>query len=183
MGQPAIKPVESNMSKGKTYTYLMSNYKSAMENGYYGEAELIIYAFIEDRLRAFLYYSDAVNSRNSQNINENMVSIYGAETSIKNITDKINVIKTALDAGHMDEFKSNKYAQHLKRIYKISINTAEFKRELNKIRKWCAYRNELVHAMFNKDIEALRSGYKEHVEEGYRLGRYIDAQVQTLKRT
>jgi hypothetical protein len=36
--------------------------------------------------------------------------------------------------------------------------------------------------MFNKDLEALRAGYKEHVEEGYLLGRYVDSQVQALKR-
>lgn len=121
MRQPAIKPVESNKSKGKTYTYLMSNYKSAMENGYYGEAELIVYAFIEDRLRAFLYYSDAVNTRKSQNINEAMVSVYGRETSIKNISDKIEVIKTALDSTCKETFKSNEYAQCIFRTMRSSF--------------------------------------------------------------
>lgn len=33
-----------------------------------------------------------------------------------------------------------------------------------------------------KDIADLRSNYKEHVEHGYQLGRYVDRQVQALKR-
>lgn len=65
---PKIKPVENNQSKGKTYANLMANYKNAMEQEFYGEAELIVYAFIEDRLKAFLYYSDALNARNSKEV-------------------------------------------------------------------------------------------------------------------
>ena len=53
---------------------------------------------------------------------------------------------------------------------------------MNKIEKWSSYRNEIVHAMFNKDLEALRAGYKEHVEEGYHLGGYVDSQIQAQKR-
>ena len=45
-------------------------YNDAMNNGFYGEAELIVYAFLEDRLRAFLYYCDTINTKNSNNINE-----------------------------------------------------------------------------------------------------------------
>ena len=34
---------------------------------------------------------------------------------------------------------------------------------------------------FNKDLEDLRSGYKNHVEEGYLLVRYIDQVVSKIK--
>ena len=57
-----------------------------MANGYYGEAELIVYAFLEDRLRSFLYYSKALDSRNSRTINDDMQSICGRVDSINTTT-------------------------------------------------------------------------------------------------
>lgn len=54
MKEPLIKRVDDNTSKGKTYSALLRKYKEAMENGFYGEAELVVYAFLEDRLRPFL---------------------------------------------------------------------------------------------------------------------------------
>ena len=48
---------------------------------------------------------------------------------------------------------------------------------VKEIENWRQYRNQIVHAMFSKDIEVLRSNYKEHVEQGYQFGRYVDRQV------
>ena len=62
------------------------------------------------------------------------------------------------------------------------FNSPEQIEELKEIENWRQYRNQIVHAMFSKDIEVLRSNYKEHVEQGYQLGRYVDRQVQALKR-
>ena len=62
-----------------------------------------------------------------------------------------------------------------------SIKIAEMKTALNQIEKWCKYRNEIVHAMFNKDLGDLRWGYEQHVKDGMKLARYIDSQVQSLK--
>ena len=103
-----IKPVENNKSKGKTYTALIHNYNSAMANGYYGEAELIVYAFLEDRLRSFLYYSNALDSRNSRTINDDMQSICGRVDSINNITTKMDIIRKAFKNGYLrfDDLKT-----------------------------------------------------------------------------
>ena len=54
MKKPIIKSVDNNKSKGKTYTELINMYNKAMSNGFYGEAEIIVYAFIEDRLKSLL---------------------------------------------------------------------------------------------------------------------------------
>ena len=69
----------------------------------------------------------------------------------------------------------------MKRIFEYSIDYEELLKNITEIKKWCEYRNEVVHAMFNKDIEELRAGYKEHVEHGYKLGRFIDDQVKKIK--
>ena len=177
--KPKIKPVESNKSKGKTYRVLMAQYKNAMENGYYGEAELIAYAYIEDRLKAFLYYSDALNSRNATSINENMSEIMGLQKGINNISDKIEVIRSAFKACNQTK-NDNPYVQHLKTVYRVSIDIPEMKSKMKELEKWCAYRNEIIHAVFNKDMDALHLIYKDHVEKGFSLGRYFDHQVALL---
>lgn len=178
-----IKPVESNKQKRNTYAFIMEQYKKAVENGFYGEAELIVYAYLEDRLRSFLYYSDALNTRNSNNINENMISIYGSEKSIKDISAKIEVIKKAINITRLKrDFSDNEYAAHLIKVYQVSLDTKELRVLLNKIDKWRDYRNEVVHALLNKDIDDLHLTFKSHVEEGFLLARRIDNAVNQLKR-
>ena len=83
---PLIKRVENNKNKGKTYSELIRKYNDAISNEFYGEAELIVYAFLEDRLRSFIYYSDLIDSFNSNRINENAEGIYGKDLDIKDIS-------------------------------------------------------------------------------------------------
>ena len=40
----------------------------------------------------------------------------------------------------------------------------------------------MIHGLFNKDLEDLHSGYKDHVETGYQLARKLDSYVEQLKR-
>ena len=63
--QRKIKPVNDNSDKAMTYREFMSKYNKAMKSECYFEALLIAYAFIEDRLRAYLYYIGVFTSQNS----------------------------------------------------------------------------------------------------------------------
>lgn len=182
MKKPIIAPVEDNFNKGKTYSRLIEQYNSAMEEGFYGEAELIVYAFLEDRLRSFLYYSEGLDHWNSPYINENMQKVYGGELKIYDIGCKLTVIEKALkialsaESDHEDE-----YLLFLRTVYNASLDIKKFQNTIKQIRKWCDYRNEVVHAMFNKDLDVLRKGFKEHVETGFQYARVVDAQVRKLK--
>lgn len=182
MGKPRIKPVSSNASKNKTYASLIKKYNDAMSSEYYGEAELIVYEFLEDRLRSFIYYSDLIDTWNGKKINENAIALYGGEASINNISTKVEVIIAALNICTKNDSEQSDFEKSLIMAYNYSINHREFVVALKKIIKWCNYRNEIVHAMFNKDIIALREGYAEHVKEGFELARYVDKQVQELKK-
>ena len=181
MSNPAVKCAETNKSKGATYSALIGKYNIAMKEGYYGEAELIVYAFLEDRLRSFIYYSDLIDTFRSNNLNENGVAAFGCEANIKNISSKISAIRSAFKIMNKPVSEQTDFEKHLCRAYHYSIDRREFKSKLNKIEKWCNYRNEIVHAMFNKDIDALREGFSEHVENGFSLARYVDEQVKHLK--
>lgn len=182
MGAPRIKRVETNKGKGKTYTKLFDKYNLAIENEYYGEAEIIVYAYMEDRLRSFLYYSNLLDNRNSNKINENGIALYGKELDIKNISCKIKIIQTTLDVCKRNYSDLSCFEKDLKRSYVATIKVGEMKSLLKNVLKWCDYRNEIVHGLFNKDLDDLRSGYKQHVEEGYTMARKIDSYVESLKR-
>ena len=181
MDNPKIKRVDSGKNKSKTYAELITKYNSALENGFYGEAELIVYAFLEDRLRAFIYYSNLINSFNSNSINENAEALYGESLDIKNISNKIKLIRKAIRVSKLDAQTMNSLEKDLKKCYQTSIKAGTFNKKLDKIDKWCGYRNEIIHALFNKDLNDLRSHYKEHVKKGFEFARYVDEQVRAIK--
>ena len=181
MKKPLIKRVENNKNKGKTYSELIRKYNEAISNEFYGEAELIVYAFLEDRLRSFIYDSDFTEGFNSNKINENAEEVYGKDLDIKDISCKIGLIRKALNVCTKKTAELNGFEMSLKKRYRVSIKVAELKSVLKQIEKWCKYRNEIVHAMFNKDLDDLRRGYEHHVKDGMKLARYIDSQVQSLK--
>ena len=181
MKEPLIKRVNDGKSKGKTYSALLHKYNESIENGYYGEAELIVYAFIEDRLRSFIYYSDLIDSINSNKVNENAEQLMGAVYDIRNISNKISIIQKALKTCSLKADEMSSFEKSLKKRYITALKVAELKKNLNQIEKWCRYRNEIIHALFNKDLADLRKGYEDHVKDGMKLGRYIDTQVQLLK--
>ena len=181
MSQPKIKLVENNKKKGKTYRNLIAKYNDAMTSGFYGEAELIVYAFMEDRLRSFLYYFGALKSNNRRYINEDMVELYGKSVKVDKISTKIDIIESLFKACN-DKSINNDFTCDARKIIKYAINPGEVKRTLRQIKKWCEYRNEVVHGLFNKDLNDLRMGFEEHVNEGYLLARQVDRYVEMIKK-
>ena len=69
-----IERAKNSKDKQQTYAKFLGIYKQSVEQGYYGEAELIVYAYMEDRLRALLYYIEAIDTRDVIEINEQMQS-------------------------------------------------------------------------------------------------------------
>ena len=60
-----VKAVTNNHEKYRTYKEHLTKYNLAMENEFYFEAMIIIYAMMEDRLTSFLYHIDAIKSMES----------------------------------------------------------------------------------------------------------------------
>ena len=181
MAEPKIKRAESGKSKGKTFTNLLGTYRKAMREGFYGEAELILYAFMEDRLKSFIDYSEGMEAPKLNNItSEKVRSLFPSIENVKDISSKCKLIRKMLNLADKDPYDTE-YSRELSNLYSKYIDVKEFKAVLKGIDKWCGYRNEHVHAMFNKDLEDLRANYKAHVEDGYELARYIDNQVKRIK--
>ena len=103
--------------------------------------------------------------------------------SAKTIEKAGGVLENIVESEKCGEIvRKKRYWISLKKRYAASIKTGEFKRNLNRIEKWCKYRNEIVHALFNKDLVDLHKGYKQHVQSGMELARYVDNQVKALKK-
>ena len=64
----------------------------------------------------------------------------------------------------------------------MCVDADEMLTTLNSIREWCNYRNEVVHAAMNKNLNSLYSELADKVADGMELGRIIDKQVSAIKR-
>ena len=180
MKQPNIKQVSNNKEKGNTYKRIIEKYNVAIEAGYYGEAELIVYAFMEDRLRAMLYHLGAINRRTNKNINDDAIQIIGKKKCINDISAKREVIIELMRIENLEKINMVTMLSTIANKGKY-VKRNELKSLLKKVEEWCSYRNELVHGLFNKDIEDLHSGLATHVNQGYKMAREIDCYVSKIK--
>lgn len=198
MAERMIKPVENNKEKMLTYQTMMARHRIAMNYGFYLEAIMIEYAMNEDRLIAFLYHSGAIANRNakpkiSPNSTEAIVRSMvesceenGKDTNlgITNISGKIRVTYSMIKAVCLDGFEisGSKYFDTLKQIYSSKFEANKFIDMLDKLFVWCKKRNEITHAMLNKNILDMQEKLLPLAEEGYEIARYIDARVDAIKK-
>lgn len=54
--------------------------------------------------------------------------------------------------------------------------------KLNDIADWCAYRNEVIHALLNKNTTSLMQKLPHQAQQGMELAVFMDNQVKKLKR-
>ena len=190
MNEKLIKAVTNNVSKQFTYKKLLGRYKLAIKSEFYFEAMIIVYAMLEDRLRSMLYYTGVLANREKLSLHKktkiqvrDIVAIYQKDSKIrlKNITGKIHVIKALLTWSIECENVEDKYLLLLKSTLE-SIDVGAILETLDLLGCWLKYRNEVIHASMNKDIESLFSDLHEKVEEGMRYARIIDSQATILRK-
>lgn len=193
-----IKAVSGNKDKQRTYKENCAKYKKAIQEEFYFESMLITYAMIEDRLRSFLYHIGALNDRQSKSANckktkqqlRKIVSIYkrgkkeNDSLGITNISGKIKIIRCTLEWASTVNggYEDDKYLMALKNHYEGNIDIYEMLETLEELCNWLDYRNEIMHALLNKNIDSLHSKLKERTLQGMELARKIDIFVSRVKR-
>lgn len=124
---------------------------------------IIVYATIEDRLHSFLYHSGALTTRDSTKIKltnntKELKPILLADSKdmgIGTIRGKINMVKAILKwSSESEGVPDNKYLKALKNQC-LSLDTDEFLKVLKKIGDWHEYRNEIIHALMNKNLTSV----------------------------
>ena len=193
MGHILIEPVKDNKDKQQTYRQLMGRYNAAVKYKFYLEAMMIDYSMIEDRLTSILYHLGVLPNRKTLKISaaktknqiRKIVNDYlGKERNISltNITGKITVLKAILNWVNETEYTSNdKYLEVLKKQCE-SMDIGGTLDMLTDIEVWVKYRNEIMHAALNKNIESLYSDMYEKVEAGKAYGRFLDGQERIAKK-
>lgn len=190
MSEKIIKPVDNNISKQRTYKKLLGRYKLAVKNEFYFEAMIIVYAMLEDRLRSILYYTGVLKNRDNLSLHkktksqvQDIIGIYqkDCKISMKNITGKMQIIKSMLVWSTECENVEDEYLLLLKSALE-TIDIGEMLETIDGLEGWLKYRNEVIHASMNKDVDSLYSDLSERIEEGMRYARIIDNQAAILKK-
>ena len=196
MGKRLIQPVSDNKDKQKTYAENMAKYKRAMAGEFYFEAMLIDYAMLEDRLRSFLYHIGLLKSRDSYKADNAVVisklrpiiaEYKGKDESgsvgIANISGKMKIVRcTLLWVANTEGTSGDPYLTTLKGQYEGTLDIEDVLDKLKEIVKWCAYRNEVIHALLNKNTGSLMQDLPQQARLGMELARFVDDQVKRLKK-
>ena len=190
-----IEQVRDNSDKRETYAYLLGKYKKALREQFYFEALIIVYAMIEDRLRSILYYYGIFDGRNSKQVSNKtkqhlkwlFQQKYGENEKVRlhTITGKIKVVRAILEWAENANANTNRYSEYLHRVKELTetLDVMAITDLLHEVDAWLKFRNEVIHASMNKNLQALYAGIDEKIEIGMRCARELDAHVKTIKKT
>ena len=195
MSERRIAPVADNREKQLTYQEQMRRYKKAMKEEFFFEAILIDYAMLEDRLRSMLYHAAFFANRDkagcwkkTKPYFQTFVKQYKNEKEndtlgVTNISGKIKVIRSMLrwvseaDATNV----MDRYLLRLKNQCE-SLDIGAMLETLDAVQEWCGYRNEIVHALLNKNTVSVNAELEAQAENGMKYARLIDSQERILKK-
>lgn len=191
-----IAVVKDNSDKQVTYREQLGKYKRALNNEFYFEALLIVYAVLEDRMRSFLYYIGAVRRADSTKLNVSRTKsilrrLYfgsdeeaeGKRIDLTQISAKQQLIASTITwTLEYEGVPEESYLAILKDQYESCLNMDSFLSTLDAINDWRDYRNEIIHGLLNKNVESINAELKEQVEKGMGYARFVDSQVKALKR-
>lgn len=191
MSERKIKIVKDNKDKQNTYRTILPKYKIAIANKAYFEAVLINYALLEDRLTSILYHLALIKDRSDNLLyigDKEILDICKIELNKKgvycydNITKKIDTLKRLFNWVEKTDVKYNKKSYlYLLKSECESIDIKEMRKQLGCIKKWCDWRNELIHGLLNKNIDDLYNNIESRVEEGYSYYKYLSNISKEIK--
>lgn len=194
MAQRTIEPVKDNRDKQRTYQEQLKKHKRAMTGEFYFEAIMIDYALMEDRLHSMLYHMGFLADRldiklykkHRPLLVEMVTACMGAEATkklgISNITGKLKLVRSVAHwAANSAQEQPDPYRTALRSRCR-ELDLQELERTLDAVVNWCEYRNEIVHAMMNKNMDSLSQFLRERAEEGLKLARTLDSQLRILKK-
>ena len=195
-GKRQIQPVADRFDKQKTYMEQMERYYMAIKHGFNLEAIMIDYACMEDRLRYMLYYLGVIEKESDYKITGKSYRVRcfrdilheyidpKMNMSITSISGKRSIVRSIFCMAGSDNRPNDSDKQ--RRLLWDALNDEKHIKEilllLDEIESWCGYRNEIVHCLLNKNLESLYERIGQQTEEGYRLFRRLDSQVQWVKR-
>ena len=190
-----IAAVKDNTEKQEAYRKQLGRYRRALNNEFYFEAMLIVYAMIEDRLRSFLYYIGALRKADDPKLNVKQTKAilrrlyfgsdedaFGQKMDLGQISTKEKLIRNTLTwALEYEGIPEETYLAVLKSEYE-GLDIGGLLTTLDQIDVWREYRNEIIHGLLNKNVTSVDAELKSKVEAGMEYARFIDSQVKALEK-
>ena len=190
-----IAAVKDNAEKQEAYRKQLGRYRRALNNEFYFEAMLIVYAMIEDRLRSFLYYIGALHKADDPKLNVKQTkailrrlyfgsdeAALGQKMKLGLISTKEKLIRNTLTwTLEYEGIPEETYLAVLKSEYE-GLDIGGLLTTLGQIDVWREYRNEIIHGLLNKNVTSVDAELKSKVEAGMEYARFIDSQVKALKK-
>ncbi len=194
MSDEKIKQANNNKERQETYARQLARYKKAMKEEFYFEAMLIVYSMMEDRLKSILFYAGVCQNRTDNKISSITKSqineIYrqkfddGSQIKLSTITGKMKLISSFIDWEINTEQveKDDVYLYELKTLME-DLDVGGILETFEKMSDWLRYRNEIIHASMNKNIDALYENLGENVSKGMEYARFLDDQEKIMKKS
>lgn len=188
-----IEKVSDNKAKGLSYKENFSRYNKAKKSEFYLECLWILYAMIEDRTSAFLYYigftseSKRASATGSKKIKKDIRSILrmeqtNAKYKFNTLSGKFERIQRVLEWSKAEE-ADTEYKKALIKQLKPVAEDADFLKVLLYLNgEWRDKRNQLTHALFIKNTDSVLAELKSLVEKGYNAARQLDNATKKLKK-
>ncbi len=186
MANIQIRQAKNNTDRQNTYKQQLGRYTKAMKYGFYFEAMLIAYSMLEDRLKSFLYYCGFFDNRNTLKISKKIkvdikVILFDDEPSkwpsLNNISTKIAYIKALLiwaNTVQGETIQDNAIYCNLKGTLE-SVDIGAMLVSLDSLTEWIKYRNEIMHASMNKNVDSLYENLNVKVADAMEIARFIDS--------
>lgn len=186
--KPRVAAVKDGMDKHNTYQILNERKKDALKKKNYLEVISYSYAMIEDRLLSFLHYLYIINRNNypfklESDVKKSITKLlYPKEEKdesnphFNNLNTKINLIKKIYNYDGDDVVIKN-IKEHMEKVLEMN----NLKSDIKKLDDWKGYRNEFIHSLYNKNIEALDEIIKDKAEVGMQLADAFDKHSDLLK--
>lgn len=194
-GEHTILNVETNREKYLSFSSNFDRFNAAKRAGFYFECLWILYATLEDRTSALLYYL-GFTSEQSRN----------RATGSKNTKKRIRVI---LQLDNKQQFGFNtmsKKLKHIERLLEWAGNNSEdslqndydkcIHKAMNKLwsknkllpqivylnEEWRPKRNQLMHELISKNPTVVSVELEPLIELGYLAMREVDKAVTSTKK-
>lgn len=189
-----IKTVADNIEKGLSYKENFKRYNKAKASEFYLECLWILYAMLEDRTSAFLYYlgftSDKKRSSatGSKKIKQQVRQILqmtenNAKYKFDTISGKLSRITYVITWSKNVDGEISDYQIAVKKAVKFISDNEDFISSLTYLNdEWRDKRNQLTHSLFNKDPYTVIDELKSLIEKGYIAVRVFDNAVAQLKK-
>ena len=189
----AIDQADTNQEKGITYKAFFDRYNKAKKAGYYLECLWILYAMLEDRTSAFLYYIGCTDNNNRLKVtgtkyvkfflrdifNMTKTSRYEFDT----MHGKLKRIQQVIEWARKGETDGSSYQRKLLEIISKANEKPDFSAAIRYLdNTWRDKRNQLVHKLFKKNVNSAVSELESLVEEGYNALRAFGIGVKRVKR-